>query len=189
MTRYHLISAVALSVAMALPAAAAPGSAAITTEQVAAAISGAGMNVSPEQVTLLTAVVSKSGTPTLSVQSIEPWGDRRMKVRLGCVNQQECLPFYVSIHRDQTIGTTSATAQSDQAPIMTSHSNRDPKPFAVRAGSRATLLLDGGHVHIRLSVVCLESGATGQKIRVETKDPHQTYVAEVVDGGVLRGSL
>jgi hypothetical protein len=189
MTRYHLISAVVLSVAVTLPAAAAPGSAAITTEQVAAAISGTGMSVSPEQVTLLTAVVSKSGAPTLNVQSIEPWGDRRMKVRLGCANQEECLPFYVSVHRDQKIGTTSNIAQSDQPAVITSRQNKSPKSSAVRAGSRATLLLDGGHVHIRLSVVCLESGATGQKIRVETKDPHQTYIAEVVDGGVLRGSL
>jgi flagella basal body P-ring formation protein FlgA len=50
-------------------------------------------------------------------------------------------------------------------------------------------LLDGGHVHIRLSVVCLENGDPGQRIRVESKDPHQTFIAEVVDGGVLRGSL
>ena len=61
--------------------------------------------------------------------------------------------------------------------------------FVVRAGSPAVLLLDSDHVHIRLSVICLENGSTGQKIRVESKDPRQTYVAEVIDGGILRGSL
>jgi hypothetical protein len=188
MTKHTLISALALSAAMAMPAAAAPGSAAVTPEQVAAAISGTGVSVLPEQVTLLTDVVTKSDSPTLNVHSIEPWGDHRMKVRMECASQDECLPFYVSVHFDQKKGTMAAAKLPDQ-PTVNARPTRDPKSFVLRAGSQATLLLDGGHVHIRLSVVCLENGSTGQKIRVESKDPRQTFVAEVVDGGVLRGSL
>lgn len=194
MTRYHLISVVILSAAMALPAAAAPGRAAITTEQVAAAISGAGLNVLPEQVTLLSDVVAKSDSPTLNVQSIEPWGDRRMRVRLDCTTHEECLPFYVSVQLEKKSGLARtlalpALALSDQPSSVSSRPKAEPKSSLLRAGSRATLLLDGGHVHIRLSVVCLENGDPGQKIRVESKDPHQTFIAEVLDGGVLRGRL
>jgi hypothetical protein len=188
MTKHTLISVIALSAAMALPAVAAPGRAAVTTEQVAAAISGTGVSVLPEQVTLLTNVTTKSDSPALNVHSIEPWGDHRMKVRMECASQEECLPFYVSVRLDQQNGAIAAANLSNQVAANV-RPNRDAKSFALRAGSRATLLLDGGHVHIRLSVVCLENGDVGQKIRVESKDPRQTYVAEVVDGGILRGSL
>src|SRR5271156_2925179 len=105
MTKYHLISVIALSTVMAVPAAAAPGHAAVTREQVAAAISGTGVSVLPEQVTLLTNVVTKSDSPTLNVLSIEPWGDHRMKVRMECASQDDCLPFYVSVRMDQKNGT------------------------------------------------------------------------------------
>jgi hypothetical protein len=187
-TRDTLISTIALCAAMTVPATAAPGRAAVTTEQVAAAISGTGVSVLPEQVTLLTDVMTKSDSPTLNVHSIEPWGDHRMKVRMECASQEDCLPFYVSIRLEQKNGAIAAANFSGQ-PNANARPNRDPQSFTVRAGSRANLLLEGGHVHIRLSVVCLENGNAGQKIRVESKDPRQTYVAQVVDGGILRGNL
>ena len=189
MKRYFLISVLALSAATAASAAAAQGRVAVTTEQVAAAITGTGMSVLPEQVTLLSDVVAKSDSPALNVLSIEPWGDHRMRVRMECASEQECLPFYVSVHLAPKNGAVSAAKLPVQTPDANWRGSRDPNSFAVRAGSRAILLIDRGHVHIRLSVVCLENGAAGQKIRVESKDPHQTFVAEVDDSGVLRGSL
>ncbi len=174
---------------MALPAIAAPGRAAITTEQVAAAISSAGMNVSPDQVTLLSEIVATSGSPTLRVQSIVPWGERRMRVRLDCITREECLPFYVSVRSKAESGAMTVIASSDQQSSIIARTSDKPSVSSIRAGSRATLLLDRGHVHIRLSVICLESGSAGQKIRVESKDPRQTFVADVVDGRTLRGRL
>jgi len=189
MKRFNLISAVSLLVAMAVPAAAAPGRVLITTDQVAAAISAAAMVVSPEQVTLLTEVVARSDAPALKVESIEPWGIHRIKVRLGCTDQDECLPFYVAVRFDQASGAKAASSHSDETPGVNFRTSQGPQSFVVRAGSRAVLLIDGGHVHVRLNVVCLENGAAGQNIRVECKDPRQTFVAKVVNGGVLRGSL
>jgi hypothetical protein len=187
MTKYRLISALALSAAMTLPAAAAPSHAAITTTQVAEAISGWGMNVSAEQVTLLTDVATTTDAPTLKVESMEPWGDNRMKVRMDCATSQQCRPFFVAVNCNrQNAAQPSGPAQSSAA---TSRPEPDSKSFAVRNGSLATLLIDGGHVHIRLLVVCLENGAPGQTIRVESKDPKQTYTAQVVDKGILRGTL
>jgi flagella basal body P-ring formation protein FlgA len=57
------------------------------------------------------------------------------------------------------------------------------------AGSRATLLLEGDHVHIQVPVVCLQNGAVGQTIRVASPDHKQTYVAQVTGNNVLRGRL
>ena len=69
MTRYTYIPALFLSAAMALPAVAASGRNIITTEQVAAAINGAGMKVSAEQVMLLTDVVATNSAPELFIPS------------------------------------------------------------------------------------------------------------------------
>jgi hypothetical protein len=172
-----------------LPAVAAPVRAIITADQVAAAISAAAMVVSPDQVTLLTEVVAKTNPPSLKVESIEQWGNHRIKVRLGCEDQDDCLPFYVAVRFDQDGGAKAAGYRSNQASAVDARQSQVQQAIAVRAGSRAVLLIDGGHVHVRLNVICLENGATGQNIRVECKDPKQTYVAKVVNGGFLRGNL
>jgi hypothetical protein len=185
MTRNWLISALSLSVALASSAATPPGHVAITAAQVASAITGAGMSVSADQVSLLTDVVAASASPKLEVQSMEPWGDRRMRVRLSCANQEDCLPFFVAVRFNQ-----DSTAQSALAASGSSSSARiDPKSFVVRAGAPAILLLEGTHVHIRIAVVCLEGGAPGQTIRVSSRDHRQTYMAKVVDETILRASL
>jgi hypothetical protein len=189
MKKYTFISAFTLLAAMALPAAAAPGRTAITAAQVAGAINGMGMSVSADQVTLLTEVSASTGSPNLKVQSMEPWGDRRLKVRMDCATHQECLPFYVSVRCNPEGGTNTVATATGQSSLMNQQSVSDAKSFAMRAGSRATLLLEKGRVHIKLSVICLENGAAGQRIRVESKDPQKTYIAEIVDGSILRGSL
>jgi hypothetical protein len=189
MTRYRLIFALFVYAATPWQGAAAAGHSEISTDQVAGAISRAGMSVLSEQVTLLSDVVAHTASPNLIVESIEPWGEGRMKARLGCANSEECLPFYVSIRCNQAGGERPGGALLDQSYAPVSRPAPNPRSYVVRSGSRATLLLDRNHVHIRLSVICLENGAAGQRIRVESKDPKQTYVAEVVEGGVVRGSL
>ena len=189
MKKIVLISALLLSAAMALPAAPAPGRAAITPAQIAAAITNAGVKVSAEQVTLLTEVTAASAAPGLEVQSMEPWGIRRMRVRLTCGASEQCLPFFVAVRFGNEGATQPDSAASDRPPLAALPAATDPSSFAVRSGAKATLLLDSGHVHIRLIVVCLESGAAGQTIRVSSIDHRQTYRAKVVGDAVLRASL
>jgi len=187
MKTWDLITTLILGAAAALPAAAAPGRDAITTAQVAAAISGAGMQTSAQQVTLLTNVVATTNVPELKVQSMERWGDHGMKVRMGCANPEECLPFFVAVRGNGT--NTAFSADSDRSSNAIARVKHDPKSFVVRSGTPVTLLIDSDRVHIKLSVVCLENGAPGQTIRVASKDHKQTYMAEVVDGSLLRGRL
>ena len=59
----------------------------------------------------------------------------------------------------------------------------------MRAGTQAVLLLEGDRVHIRITVVCIDNGTSGEKIRVRSIDNRQLYVAEVVDATLLKGSL
>jgi hypothetical protein len=186
MTKQLLNSALILSGAVASSAAPAPGHAAITPAQIAAAVSATGMQISAGQVALLSDVVATTASPRLKVESIEPWGDRRMRVRLDCADSEQCLPFYVAVSFNQDGASPLA---SDRSSTGAASGRIDPKSFVVRAGAPATLLLDGVHVHIRVAVICLENGAAGQTIRVTSKDHRQTYVAKVIDEAVLRASL
>jgi hypothetical protein len=181
------ISIFVLSGAMAIAAAPAQQRVPIAPTAIAAAISAAGMPISPEQVTLLTDVTATKASPALTVESMQPWGDRRMKVRMNCAESEQCLPFFVSVHTGNPSQTADAAASGSSTGAP--RSNIDPKNVVVRAGAPATLLLDGIHVHIRIAVVCLENGAPGQTIRVASRDHRQTYVAKVVDQAVLRASL
>jgi hypothetical protein len=187
MTRLNFISTVILPLALAFPVAAMGSQNAITTEQVAAAMSNAGLNTSAKQVVLLSDVVASTNAPTLRVESMEHWGDRGMKVRLSCAKPEECLPFFVAIRGSQAQATPPLVADHSSAAILRAKS--DSNSFSVRAGSRETLLLEGGHVHIQLPVVCLESGSLGQTILVTSLDHKQTYRAEVSGNSILRGKL
>jgi len=174
-------------------AAAPPERVPITQARIAAAISDAGLPVTAEQVSLLADVAASSIAPALVVESMQPWGDRRMRVRLSCASSDECLPFFVAIRLTPVPSSQSAVAapaiESADHLSANARSAADPKNYVMRSGAAATLLLDGGHVHIRIAVVCLENGTAGQTIRVASKDHRQTYLARVVDQGVLRASL
>jgi len=187
MTRFRFIPVLILTAAMAMPAVAASGHVTISAEQVAAAINGAGMKVSADQVELLTNVVATDSAPELKVESMERWGDHRMKFRLNCVKAGECLPFFVAVRWSQAEATPPVFA--DHSSTASTWPKPDSNSFVVRAGTPATLLLDGDHIHIQLPVVCLENGAIGQTIRVASTDHRLTYTAKVGDDAVLRGRL
>jgi hypothetical protein len=184
MTTHNLISALIVAVALGLPAAVASAQHSITPQQIAAALDSAGMSTTPEQVVLLTNVVSTTSAPALKFESAELWSDRRIKVRLSCVKSEECLPFFVAVQGSQVQPVTS-----DASSATTLQAKPNSNSPAIRAGGHATLLLEGGHVHIKLPVVCLENGAIGQTIRVASLDRKLTYTAQVDGDQTLRGKL
>jgi hypothetical protein len=183
MTAHNRISALIAAVALGLPAVAASAQNAIATEQIAAALSSAGINTTPEQVVLLTNVVATTTAPALRVESTELWGDHRIKVRLSCVRQEECLPFFVAVRGSQPQAVFPVLASSPATP------QAKPNSPAMRAGAHAVLLLEGGHIHIQLPVVCLENGEIGQTIRVTSLNHKLTYLAQVDANLTLRGKL
>jgi hypothetical protein len=179
------ISAMALCAAMALPGVAAPGRVAITPAEVADVLSEAGIKVSSQQVTLLADVVASTSNPKLRVESMERWGDHRMKVRLACDSNTECLPFLVAINWSGD----DAMPPIPSSPAAISPVKTGSDPFVVHAGSPAILLLEGDHVHIQLPVFCLENGAPGQTVRVVSKEQRRTFSAQVFSETVLKGRL
>ncbi len=91
-------------------------------------------------------------------------------------------------------GVPSAPVQ-DAPGLPSAVSTRPVGPVAgatgtqVHAGSQAVLLIDGGRLHIKVPVICLEAGEAGHTIRVTALDHRQTYRAEVVDSTLLKGTL
>lgn len=161
----------------------------ITAAQVATAIRRAGLNVSAEQVALLSDVVAKSGGAALKVESVGPWQGDRASVRLGCIVSGECLPFVVTVRRNSKDSTEGPFIAAKEQASRRPDAEDSGSKVVVRIGSPAVLLLDGGHVHIQLAVICLENGVMGQTIRVAGKAHQQTYLAEVCSDGLLRGRL
>jgi len=170
----------------ALPVmAATPGRYPISTGNVAATISASGIAVSPEQITFLTDVVATRPAPALKLRSVEKIGSERLSARMECIESDECLPFFVAIQ-------TGRESEQQIAAIGAGYSLTGPAPRAaavVKAGTMVNLFLDGEHIHIRIPVTCLGSGAPGQTIRVQDKSDRLIYTAQVVDGSAVRGRL
>jgi len=185
MIRHKSIAVLALFTAVALPSLATPGRYAVTAEQVAAAVSNQAVPVSPDQITLLSGVVATVAIPELRVTSVSREGDQRAIARLECADSSQCLPFVVALRVDHFTSAYRAPVSSQRAAAT----RYRPADFAVRAGSAATLLLDGPHVHINLNVICLENGAPGQIIHATDRDRRQVYTAQVVQDGILEGRL
>jgi flagella basal body P-ring formation protein FlgA len=59
----------------------------------------------------------------------------------------------------------------------------------MRAGTHATLMMDDQRSQIQIAVISLENGMVGHRIHVASPDHKQTYVGEVVNARLLRGSF
>jgi hypothetical protein len=187
MKRQSFISTLVLAGALTIPAPAMAAQNAITAGEVAAAMNSVGMNTTADKVILMSDAVATTSAPALKVESMEVWGDHQLKVRLSCVKSDQCLPFFVTVRGSQAQAVSPLIADHSSAAIIRAKS--DSTSFVLRAGARATLLLEGGHVHIQIAVICLENGSFGQTIRVTSLDHKQTYIAEVGGNNVLRGRL
>lgn len=173
-----------------------PGRYPLTAHLVAQALSESGIQTADEQISMLASVVASEPAPVLDVMSIEPLGDRPMAghnesrslIKMGCRTAGVCLPFYSIVSK---LGAPIQSAPS--APKiysdMPATARRSASEIVIRAGAHATLMMDDARAHVEVSVVSLENGAAGRKIRVATPDHKQVYVAEVVSANLLKRSF
>ncbi len=188
----------------------------IRLEQVVAALDAAEVPLESAEVKLLAQNIASTAEPRLEVRGLEAVGDRGARVRMGCEAHEQCLPFYVGVTwADAKIakaalrleflpgsspdrsaptgrrsGENTRMAAKVEGPAKGNENVvRDAKGPDVHPGSHATLLIDGQRLHIKLPVVCLEKGSPGRTIRVTSLDHKQTYLAEVVDSTLLKGTL
>ena len=164
------------------------------------------------QVKLCAPMTASSPNPMLDIQTMTLVGQHGAQLRVACRTRGECLPFYVSVtwpegadavHVPAGLAHQGARTRAEvpsppsgarlpsqelQAFGPSPDEDRTVNP-KVRAGSPATLVIEDRKVHIRLRVVYLEGGATGDKVRVATLDRKQAFKAEIVTPGLLKGSF
>jgi hypothetical protein len=164
----------------------------LTAAQVALAVSARGMTTGPEHVSLLTRVVATEPEPALDVLSVETLGkgplaghsDDRFRVKLACHVAGKCLPFYAIVSSTPSIAGPANTLSTSRSAMWNERSE-----ITMKAGTHATLMLDDQRSHIQVAVVSLENGIVGHRIHVASPDRKQTYVGEVVNARLLRGSF
>ena len=164
----------------------------LTAAQVALAVSASGMQTAAEQVSLLTRVVATEPEPVLDVLSVETLGKApfavhpgvRLRVKLACHLPGKCLPFYAIVSSPPSTDGPANTLSIPRNAMWNAHSE-----ITMRAGTHATLMMDDQRSHIQVAVVSLENGMVGHRIRVASPDHKQTYVGEVVNAHLLRGSF
>jgi hypothetical protein len=168
---------------------------ALTTSQVALAISLSGMQITPEHVSLLTRVVATEPAPALDVLSVEtlsrgPLTDSsgvRLRVKLACRIPARCLPFYAIVSSVRSTAWPGSIVAN--APLSGSTGRNANGEVTMKAGTHATLLMDDQRSHIQIAVVSLENGIVGHRIHVSSPDHKQRYVGEVVNARLLKGSF
>jgi len=161
----------------------------VNSVEVAAAISSLGVQVQSGDVTLLAHAVAAIPFPKLRIGASKQSYNNSLLLRVECVEPQDCLPFFVSIHGDQrSIARLEAITETEPSSSF-SQVNKPASQAAIRTGEPVLLLLEGPHIHIRIPVVSLENGAVGQRIRVKEEGNHQSYTGVIVKDGVVQGRL
>ncbi len=156
---------------------------AISTLRIMDAMALAGVAASPDQIELLSRVNGTAVNATMRVVNVSHAAAGTLKVRLRCQDNHECLPFYVLVHGLEPVKLGGAEVHTVAA--------AEPTPLhnVVRGGDRAILILETPDSRMSFPVICLQSGAPGQKVRVTSPDRRRFYDAEVVAAGVLKGSF
>jgi hypothetical protein len=162
---------------------------AISPRDVVEALASAGVMVTVPQLEFLAPVTASNPNPSLRVVSIASATSGAASVKLRCRDNHECLPFYVLVHGFQGTNVKEIRTPSLVAEKSSSVVKRSPKERVVRGGDSATLILETADMRINLPVICLENGVRGQKIHVASTDRKQFYQAEVIEAGLLKGSL
>jgi hypothetical protein len=152
-------------------------------QPVADAMAFAGMAVKPEQIEFLSGASRTSEGAKVRLVSVTHGTPGMVKVKLRCENNHECLPFYVLV--DGVDATEPNSLGARPAPP----SKATSLPNLVRAGDHATLVLETPDARMSFPVICLQSGARGQRIRLASPDRRRTYDGEVVAAGMLKGNF
>jgi hypothetical protein len=151
-------------------------------------MTSAGAGVNPDQIEFLAGARNIGESARMRVVSVTTRTNGSLKVKLRCEDNHECLPFYVLVHGVPVHGL-------DRVNLVVSKRGAEPlaavsaPPNLMRGGDHATLILESEDSRLSVPVICLQSGAQGQTIKVTSPDHRQVYEAQVVAVGMLKGTL
>ncbi len=168
-----------------LLAPSARAGAVITRQQIAQAVRIAGLSPSPTDVELLSAVPARQANPALKLLSLRSWEEGKLKARLSCVDRSACLPFYVLIRAETPLAGANPAPSLGQGTSAPATKTR----YDVRRGDPAILVFETQNSRVTVRVTCAQNGRRGETIQVASQDRKRFYRAEVVQPGLLKGTL
>ena len=178
---FFLVTGVVSGAAMEHP----PGTV-IPIAPVLSALLASDVPLQKARVSFLTAVRWKNPT-ALEMAEIQGRDHTSVIARVRCRDHRSCLPFYVLVSWQSAEAKNAAVANFFPEPLKPKA--REAKDIVVRAGEQATLIMEDKAVRVSTRIVCMQSGGRGEKIRVQSPDHKRIAVAEVVEPGLLKGSL
>ncbi len=109
-------------------------------------------------------------------------------LRLDCASRLDCLPFDAVLR----IPEGELLSQPDRGPATAKlpsilRRDRQLNPAALaRRGDQVELIEELPGVRLRAKVVCLDSGALGERIRVQNRTTHRVVMATVAGAELVR---
>ncbi|HLI62828.1 MAG TPA: flagella basal body P-ring formation protein FlgA [Terriglobales bacterium] len=110
-------------------------------------------------------------------------------VRLDCASRRDCLPFDAVLRIPGAGGALSTKPSPEthkaalQAPAL---GKRLLAPPLTRRGDRAELVAELPGIRLQTQVICLESGALGDQIQVQTLETHRILTATVAGEDLVK---
>jgi hypothetical protein len=164
----------------------------VTSDQVIAAMRDRQLPIEGLHVTMPTSITASIDHPSLEIQSMTLLTSHTAQLKVSCRERGVCLAFYVSATWPAQSATVILPPGPDHTIMQAGEAKLERATRSeptLRAGSQALLLFEDDRLHIRLRVICEQSGLTGEKVRVTTPDHKQTYTAEILSPTLLKGSL
>lgn len=105
--------------------------------------------------------------------------DGKLDVHIRCSNSNVCRDFLVSV-----------PLAGGSFPIQRKIPHVSERPaLTVARGEQADLILSGSNTRISMPVICLESGALNERVRVLDKRNQKVYLAEVLGQHLVHANL
>jgi len=166
-----------------------PGAVPISAGEVVAAIRARGFSLAEDQVHVLAPIVAARPHPGLQLVSVEPWQKSGAAMRLECRTRGECLPFYVMVSWADAASAEATVSRAKALGLSKFSSSASAASFVVRSGQPVKLVMEGERIHIEVTVICLENGGLGDRIRAASPDHSTIYAAEVAGARLLKGRI
>jgi hypothetical protein len=111
-------------------------------------------------------------------------------LRLDCVSRRDCLPFHAVLRVPQ-LNTGGLPEGESGKPKLTAVQfaaavKQLNAPPVTRQGQEIELVADLPGVRLREKVVCLQAGALGERIRVQSRGSHRVLLATVAGSGLVK---
>jgi hypothetical protein len=166
-----------------------------TVQRQAAAAVARGLHINPEpgkierNLQLLgSPLFLPAGSSLYLVSASKGFTQGTWLLRLDCSSRRDCLPFHALL-RIADLGVEPQPHQS--MPELPGAPNPHSTPGAsagllIRSGDRVDLVEQLSGLRLQIKVICLQSGALGERVRVQNPASHRVLLATIAGKDLVR---